>query len=72
MALKDWLEDHIEELVPLCQSIADNYGITKLIPVPGSLIVIPAVGGEEDPLWQIVARDCYTIKELVEAMPEDY
>lgn len=62
MELKDWLEDNILILVPLCQAIANNYGTSNLTP--------EEAGGEASPLWLLMLAG-WKIAELVDACPVD-
>ncbi len=62
MQLKDWLEDNILTLAPLCQTVAHNYGTTLVTP--------EEAGGESSPLWQLMLAT-WKVAELVEACPVD-
>lgn len=62
MELKDWLEDHILVLEPLCQTVANNYGSSHVTPEDA--------GGEESPLWLLILAT-WKIAELVDACPVD-
>jgi len=60
MELKDWLEDNILVLVPLCQTVANNYGTTLVTP--------EEAGGEDSPLWLLMLA-AWKIAELVDDNP---
>lgn len=62
MELKDWLEDNILLLTPLCQIVANNYGTTNVTP--------EEAGGEGSPLWLLILAT-QEIANLVLANPVD-